>query len=186
MKFFKTLNKTLKTIESITQPPKTATSKASNMLSWEQACAKWKGDCAFFHKPEEDTFWHVAVPMSLLDPDDVKENKRRKSAASLEIEEITDREELAERKAEILEDYEDMRDEFETEAEFKTAVKSEMDALAQEIKWSDMMIICPLRKASGEQLAIAVREKDHIGDIEHELYPDQKCRVFPVFSNIYD
>ena len=167
---------------------KPASKQTSAKLSWEQIARRHKGDCAFFYRLSDDDPWSIAVPESLLHG--AKEQKRRKSAKSLEIEDIYDADELAERKQDIKDDVEhdypreDYDSDAKWQAEKKAAIKEGMDELAAEIKWSDMMIIVPIRKRDGDQFAVAVREKDAQNIGHHHLYPDQDIFLYATYSRI--
>ena len=147
--------------------PKPQPQVSSQQISWSAAAKEYVGNFGFFYMPSEGDEWHVAVPADLLDVENAKADKRRKSARVLEIESIYDADDLAERKAEIKEDI--PREDYDTDAEWKEDIKAEMECLNYEIKWNDMMIIVPVQKANGERLAVAVREKDAVSIGYHEL-----------------
>ena len=151
--------------------------------SWSEAVRHYKEECAYFKLGENDA-WNVIVPDTLIIT--AKEDKRRKSARSLEIEEISDADEFAILKEEIKDD--NPREDFETEAEWKKTIKEETEFLKAHIKWSDMFIIVPVRLASGEQIAVAVRERDSqsIGSGNHRDCPEAECFSFQTYHQIDD
>ena len=180
MSFLKNTAKNL--MKSALAPPAPQRQQARNEMSWGEAVQHHRGDFAFFYRKTDGDAWQIAVPASLLHPENVKENKRRKSARVLEIEDIFDAEELADRKQEIKDDY--PREDYDTEAEWKEDIKAEMESLEYEIKWKDMMIIVPVKKADGEKLAMAVREKDATSIGSQPLAQGQECFAFSVFAQI--
>lgn len=144
---------------------KLANNEISALLAWESRSRQSHSQMtaqAVFWRLSRTRDCGLAVPDTLLE--EARNLGMRETAETLEVAEIWDADELADREQEILEDC--PREDYDTASEWRDDVESMREELATEIKWDDKLLIVPVFKPDGEKLLFALPEKSgrRLGD----------------------